>query len=362
MKTNGFAKLAALVVFAMSMLGIAIAPMRGLAAERNFYDVVEDVVGDFEFDLKTGNVAGLKDLSIRNVVVSENVPPSFRGHIEFLITERILKTTKAKVVQCAPCRGQKTTLEGDQVTVSSPQTDPVELARIAKKAGIEHFLDIAFSYQPNGILMSMYISEPEGGSIIWSKSYNSETSRAAAFRRGVDYSQVDDVQKTTEYTPTIQYRGTVLYAFEPNVSGTTGCIGVAFRMVERYDNRKKEVGFELDYFKDSTTLGGTSTTSAATANLYSGINLTMLFVHAWNMIGGEENFNKVRGSFNLSIGGTYASGFLGGILRAGYEWRLGKHFAVSTMLGYRPSATAFIGATGTTVSGPEFGLGISLLF
>lgn len=63
------------------------------------------------------------------------------------------------------------------------------------------------------------------------------------------------------------------------------------------------------------------------------------------------------------IGGTYASGFLGGLIRGGYEWRLAKHWAVSGSLGYRPSATQFVGGTASgTVSGIEAAFGVSALF
>ena len=336
--------------------------------ERNFYEVLEDVLGDFEFDLKNGNVHGLKDVAIRNIAVSENVPPSFKSHLELLITERILKSSKARIIQCLPCRAKKTSLNGDQVVITSPDTNPVELSRIAKMSNIQNFLDVAFSYQPNGMVLSMFITEPESGSIVWSRSYNSETSRASAFRRGVDYSQVDDARRATEYTPAVQYRVGITYMFEPNVSGTTGCLGLSFRMVERYDNRKKEVGFTFDYLKDASTIVGTATTTAASAaaaraNLYSGINLTLQFVHGWNLIGDEENFNKVRGSAFVGVGGTYASGFLGALIRTSYEWRLGKHYSVSTTIGYRPSSTAMIpGTAATSVSGVEFGLGINMLF
>ena len=337
------------------------APPAATGAQRNFYDVLEDVMGDLEFDLKNGNVTGLQQLGIRNIALSENVPPSFKSHLELLVTERVLKNTKTKMIQCLPCRAKRTTLNGDQVVITSAETNPAELSRIAKMSGIEHFMDVAFSYQPSGMVLSMYITEPDTGSVIWSRSYNSENSRAAAFRRGVDYSQIDDARKQTEYTPTVQYRAMVYYLFEPNISGTTGCLGLGFRMVERYDNRKKEVGFELNYLRDASSLVG-ATTAATTGNLYSGINMTMLFVHAWNLIGDEENFNKVRGSLHLGVGGTYASGFLGGLFRVGYEWRLGKHFSVLGSLGYRPSGTAFVGTTGTPVSGPEFGLGINYMF
>lgn len=357
-----------LVLAAGSIIGPRAARAADPAPERNFYDVLEDVMGDFEYDLKNGNVTGLQNLSIRNIALSENVPASFKNHIELLLTERILRNTKTKVLQCLPCRARRTTLNGDQVVITSPETNPAELTRIAREIGIEHFMDVAFSYQPSGMVMSLTTTEPDTGSIVWSRSYNSETSRASAFRRGVDYSQTDDARKSNEYTPTIQYRGTVGYLFEPNMNGTSGCLDFGLSMVERYDNRKKEVGFELDYLKDASTLvngSSTSTTATADNNIYSGFNLTLLFKHAWNFIGEEENFNKARGSLMLGIGGTYASGYLGGLIRASWEWRLGKHFATSAIVGYRPSSTAYIGtaaSTGLSVSGAEFGLGVSLLY
>ena len=331
--------------------------------ERNFYEVLEDVLGDFEFDLKNGNVSGLKNISLRNVAMSENIPPSFRNHLELLITERILKTTKTKIIQCLPCRAKKTSVNGDQVVISSAENNPQEMSRIAKSSGIDNFLDLAFTYQPNGVVLSMTTSDPETGSIIWSRSYNSEASRSSAFRRGVDYSQVDDARKQTEYTPTIQYRLTAYYLFEPDAGATTGTLGLGFRMMERYDNRKKEVGFELDYLKDSSSLVGSPAPAANTVALYSSLDLTLLFMHAWNLIGEEENYNHVRGSVNLGIGGTYASGFLGALVRAQYEWRLGKHYAVSATVGYRPLATAFLNnAAAATISGAEYGIGINMLF
>lgn len=330
------------------------------ANARNFYEVLDDVLSDFEYDLKNGNVGGLKDLSIRNIATSENVPASFKAHLELLITERILRTSRTRVVQCLACRAKRTMLSGNQIVVSATENNPTELARIAKENGIENFMDVDFGYQPNGMILSLFITDPQSGAVIWTHTYNSETSRAAATRRGVDYSQIDDARKQTEYVPTIQYRIGLTYLNEPNLGGSTGALGVAFRAVERYDNRKKEVGFELDYMRNASTIAGGA---SGAKDLYSGINLTMLFVHAWNFIGEEENFNHPRSSLLLGVGGTYASGFLGGLVRTQYEWRLGKHYAVTPTLGYRPTATAFTGATTAgTVSGLEAGIGISALF
>jgi len=333
--------------------------------QRNFYDVLEDLLADFEYDLKNGDVQGLKDLSIRNIALSENIPPSFRGHIELVITERILKTSRAKVIQCLACRSKKTQVNGDQVIITSADTNPVEMARIAKTAGISNFMDVAFTYQPGGMVLSMTTNDPETGSVVWSRSYNSETSRTAAYRRGVDFSQIDDARRASEYRPTIQYRLTTLYAYQADVSAPSGCLGAGFRMMERYDNRRKEVGFEIDSFFNSNFIaGGATTTTTTTTSLWTGLNLTLLFVHAWNFIGLEENFNAARGSLFTAIGGTYASGYLGGLVRAGYEFRLARHWAVSASMGYRPPSALFVGTTGssTTFSGIEAGLGINYLF
>ncbi len=346
--------------------GMVAAPNSSTAkgnSERNFYDVLNDVLGDFEYDLKNGNVGGLKDLAIRNIALSENVPPSFKSHLELLITEKILKNSKTRVLQCLPCKARKTSLNGDEVVITSPETNSAELSRIAKISGIEHYMDVAFSYQPSGIVISMYTTDPESGSITWSRSYNSETSRASAFRRGVDYNQIDDARKQTEYSPLIQSRLTLYYLMEPDLPKSTGCLALGYRMMERYDNRKKEVGFEASYMTDASTIINSS--GASPQNFYSGfgLNFTLLFLHAWNFIGDEENYNQIRGSAYVGAGGTYASGYFGGLFRSGYEFRLAKHFGVSLNLGYRPPSTAFLGGSPSgTVSGIEYGLGVSVLF
>lgn len=359
----------ATLILALPLSAMRPAPAR--AAEnsgtqfRNFYEVLDDLMGDFEYDLKNGQVQGLKALSIRNIATSENIPPSFRSHLELAITEKVLKTSNTKMIQCLPCRARRTTISGDQVTITSADTNPVELSRIAKMSNIEHFMDVAFAYQPSGMVLSLSITEPESGTVVWSRSYNSETSRASAFRRGVDYTQVDEARRATEYVPTLQHRATLYYLSEPDVGGSTGCLGIGYRLVERYDNRKKEVGFEVDYLKNASSLGGSDTTAAGAAaalqKIYGGgFNITLLFMHTWNLIGAEENYNQVRGSAFGGIGGTYASGFLGALIRGGYEWRLAKHWAVQTVGGYRPTGTRFLnGTTAGAVAGIEFGIGIS---
>ncbi len=328
---------------------------------RNFYTVLGEVLNDFEYDLRTGQVLGLKDVSIRNVVTSENIPGSFRSHLELLVSERILKSTKARIVHCIACRSRKATLSGGSMVISSPENNIAEMQRIAKMNGIQNFMDIAYAYQPAGMILSLQISDAETGTMLWSKNYNSETTRAAAQRRGVDFNAIEEAKTKMEYTPMVQHKPSLTFAMLPKAgSGYVTTLGFNYRIMERYDNRKKEVGFEMSYYMDIGGLTGTAVEDAN--NIWSGFNLTLLFTHGWGLFGDEENFNKPRGVVYAAVGGTYTSGFLGGLIRGSYEWRLAKHWAVNGFLGYRPTATLVVGTSTATLSGVEGGIGVGFLF
>lgn len=333
--------------------------------ERSFYEVLHDLLSDFEFDLKENRVSGLRDLSIRNIVVSENVPASFKSHLELVVTEKILGATKTRMVKCLQCRSKRAILGRDQVRVSTPENNPIELARIAKMNGIQNFMDIAFSYQADSMVMSLGIADSETGSLVWSHSYDSETSKASAARRGVDPESLEKSMRENEYFPTKQFRLLTYYLNEPDAGDRSSCLGIGGRFVERYDRKHKEVGIELDVIFNTSLVSGSSKTTTATDNgsrIFSGFNLTPLFVHSWNFFGEEENFNQMRGTATIGIGGTYAPSFLGALIRGSYEWRLAKHWAVHLAVGFRPKATTTISGPEREIKGLEYGVGISAVF
>jgi hypothetical protein len=360
-------KTGALKVFS-SVLAIVVGSMNSAAAAeppapngaRNFYGVLDEVLADFEYDLKSGQVTGLKDLSIRNIATSENVPSSFKPHLELLITERIMKTTKTRIVHCVSCRAKKTTLDSQSMVISSPDSSGPEMQRIAKMNGIQNYMDIAFAYQPSGMILSLQISDAESNSTVWTRSYNSENTRASAMRRGVDPQQAEEAKFKMEYMPTLQVKPTIYTLMAPKAgSGYSTSLGLGLRMMERYDNRQKEVGFEMNYYMDISKLIGITQPDN---NVWAKFNLTMLFMHAWGLFGEEENFNKTRGVIHAGIGGSYASGFLGGLVRGGYEWRFAKHWTLTSFLGYRPKATVLISGTQSSLTGVEGGLGVGYIF
>ncbi len=328
---------------------------------RNFYQVLDEILSDFEYDLKSGQVLGLKDLSIRNIATSENVPPSFQAHLELLISERILKNSKVRIVHCVSCRSKKATMNGDHMVVSSSEKNLSDTQRMAKLNGIQNFMDVAFAYQPSGMILSLQITDADTATLIWSRSYNSESTRAAAQKTGVDYKDLDTAAQTMEYQPTIQSRPVLYFVMAPEApSGYVSALALGYRMMERYDNRKKEVGFEMNYYMPVSTINHVGANDKG--NIYSGVNLTLLFAHTWNLFGEIENYNQPRGGISAGIGGTYASGFLGALIRGSYEWRFAKHWVMPAFLGYRPKGSVIISGTQESVTGMEGGLGVGYLF
>jgi hypothetical protein len=356
------------ILLTLAMLATLVSPKAHAGppdGQRDFYGALNDTLGDFEYDLKHETVKGADSFAVREVTSNENVPLSFASHIEDLIAERVLRATKSKIIKCIGCKARSTSLTGknggDQLKITSPRTNAKELAKIAKAQGIRHFMDVSFTYLPSGMVMSMTVTDPADSTITWSHTYNSESSRAALLRRGYDTDQLDEsTRRATEYPATIQYRLRVDYLIEPDIGGYKGCLGFAFRMVERYDNRKKELGFEFQYLRGTAAL---LHADEENVSLYAGINATLLVLHVWNLIGGKEDFNLPRASLYGGVGGTYTSGFLGGLFRVGAEYRMGQHSAVTAHLGYRPPSTAFIPiGDGESVTGAELGAGISFLF
>ena len=331
------------------------------SGSRNFYKVLDEVLSDFEYELKAGQVMGIKDLSIRNIATSENVPPSFKSHLELLITERIMKTAKSRIVHCVACRSKKTTLDGKSMVISSSESNPAELQRLAKLNGIQNFMDVAFAYQPTGMMLSIQISDAETGTTVWTRNYNSENTRLAAQRRGVDYQESDEAKIKMEYSPTVAVRPIIYTLMAPKAanSGYSTSLGLGLRVMERYDNRHKEVGFEMNYYLDVPKLVGITQDPS---NVWAKFNLTMLFMHAWGLFGDEENYNQTRGVIHAGVGGTYASGVLGGLVRGGYEWRFAKHWVLDAFVGYRPKATVLISGSTSSLVGVEGGLGVGFNF
>src|SRR5262245_10886408 len=71
---------------------------------RLFHEVLEELLNEFGYDVKSGQISGLKNLSIRKVSVSESLPRTYENYVELLIAERVRENSKVRMISCLPCK------------------------------------------------------------------------------------------------------------------------------------------------------------------------------------------------------------------------------------------------------------------
>jgi hypothetical protein len=253
---------------------------------------------------------------------------------------------------------------------AGPLTDRETLLKVARKSGIQSFLDLAFAYRPSGLTLSIAVTALETGALTSSKTYSSESSPTAARRRGLTPPETETLltDESGAGTAKMQYRVATLFSYLPDREGAgslnanaSTALGVLFRGMERYDRFRKEVGFQFETYRSSVSLIQANT--ASTDSLWSKLNVAVLFMHGWNLARYPDNPQFARGTLTVGIGGFYAPGHLTPLARTAYEWRLGKHWATALQLGYRMKSSIYVdGASVGTVGGLDAGVGIHYVF
>ena len=77
---------------------------------RQFHEVLNDLLSEFAYDVKQGQVNGLKNLSVRRVDISDTLPKTYEQYVELLVSERIRENSKVKLINCVPCKTKSSTM------------------------------------------------------------------------------------------------------------------------------------------------------------------------------------------------------------------------------------------------------------
>jgi hypothetical protein len=80
---------------------------------RQFHDVLNDLLSEFTYDVKQGQVNGLKNLSIRRVDISDTLPRTYEQYVELLVSERLRENSKVKLLNCVPCKSKSSTTSSE---------------------------------------------------------------------------------------------------------------------------------------------------------------------------------------------------------------------------------------------------------
>lgn len=328
---------------------------------RRFHEVLDELLAEFGYDVKMGQVNGLKNLSIRKVTVSDTLPWSYRSYVELLVAERIRENSQIRLVSCLPCRSKTTRLMDGRLVVTSPTTNMAEMQRASDQLGIDYFMDIVLVFHTTHMVLAMQAFNTQSKELVWARTYNSETVRSRYQKLAVDYSQVEKSRPGEEYEADFRYLAGMGAASVPNVGGTqddSGFILLHFRGSERFNNRQNEFGMILNIYSSSSALlsdypstaatdpdaadeAEESVTTSSTPDPFTQA-IGVYGIYAQNFIGALESYNEVRHGATVGVGFLMASGYIAGTGRLGWDTYFGRNFSITGGLLYVMSSRILV--------------------
>lgn len=326
---------------------------------RRFHEVLEELLAEFGYDVKSGQIKDLKNLSIRKTMVSDTLPRSYSDYVELLAAERIRENSRIKLISCLPCKSKKSKITGKQIIITSPHTNMGEMASAADQLGIDYFMDIILVYHTTHMVLAFQIFDTQTKELTWARTYNSETIRSRYQKLAVDYSQVIKSRESDEYTPDWRYLAGFGGASVPNVvSGAEESSMLSFHLrgTEKFNNRRSEFGLlttinystsaVLSEYPSTKPDGFTSSTTDDSVTEITPTPFTLavgLFgIYSHNFLSRVENFDRIRLGVYGAGGLHIASGYLAPTYRGGLDVFLGKRFVITTSALYVSNANILL--------------------
>ncbi len=184
---------------------------------RRFHEVLDELLAEFGYDVKMGQIKGLKNLAIRKVRVSKAIPHSYERYLDMLITERVRENSRIKLINCIPCRTRTSSVVDGKLLVTSPATNMSRLDSAAASLGIDNFMDAVLVYHTTHMVLAVSVFDVNTKETVWARSYNSETIKSRYQKLAIDYSQVEKSRPGEDYQPEYRFLFGLGGAGMPNV-------------------------------------------------------------------------------------------------------------------------------------------------
>lgn len=310
---------------------------------RQFHDVLNDLLSEFAYDVKRGQVNGLKNLSIRRIDISDTLPRTYEQYVELLVSEKIRENSKIKLINCIPCKSKTSTMVEGKLMITSPLTNLQRMDEAASQLGIENFMDVVLVYHTTHMVLAFNVFNTQTKELTWARTYNSETLRSNYQRMAVDYKQVEKGRNSDTYVPDYKILLGLGGSQLPNVAGGArdkSFLGLHMRTVEKFDNRRLDFGLSVSIWTKTADLlkaYPSEGSSSQTQTSYTGQSRPLpyknaLGVHALlarNFVGSIEIYDRVRHGMHLGIGGIVSKGYLAPSVKFGWDVYLGRRFVAT---------------------------------
>lgn len=325
---------------------------------RRFHEVLDELLAEFSYDVKSGQLRGLKNLAIRKVSVSDAIPNTYQSYTKLLVSERIRENSRVRMINCMPCSSRTSRLIKGKIVITSPTTNLGELRTASDNLGIDNFMDIILVYHSTHMVLAMQIFKPDTHEMIWTRTYNSETIKSRYQKLAVDYSQVAKSRPGEDYEP--EYR--VLLGFGgagiPNIAGTnrdSSMVNLQVRSTEKFDNRRSEFGMTANIYLTLSSIlteyptaeGSTegneqwAQDEASEQDFETSVQpepftaaIGLYGIYARNFVGSIESYDEIRHGLHFALGTLLTVGYLGPTVKIGWDVYFGRRFALGFTANY----------------------------
>ncbi len=333
---------------------------------RQFHEVLNDLLSEFAYDVKQGQIDGLKNISIRRVDISDTLPRTYEPYTELLVTERIRENSKIKIINCVPCKSKSSTMIDGKLMISSPLTNVQKMDEAANQLGIENFMDVVLVYHTTHMVLAFNVFNTQTKEMTWARTFNSETLRSRYQRLAVDRNQIEKSRTSDVYVPDYKFLVGLGASQLPNVAGTArdkSFIGFHLRAVEKFDNRRTDFGLYTSIFANTAKFLKAYPSEGAASGVdevaYSGSARALpykyvLSLHATvarNFIGDLEMYDRIRHGVHFGLGAVISSGYLAPSVRAGWDLYFGRRFVVTLGGQYITSSVVLVKTSYSKVRG-----------
>jgi hypothetical protein len=327
---------------------------------KTFESVLTDLLNEFGYDLKTGVVDGTKQISIRRVNLNDSIPKSYETYLENMVSEKIHKHSKIRLIQCPSCKAKKTVVENGRLDIIVPINHPAELDKLANHFGIEAWMDVGLMYQETNMVLAFNMFDAKTKELLWSKVYNSENiyRKKEAAAEAVVKKEKEAIEKEKEEERSKESVWSLLagYQIVPNVKKTSGMAAFSLYGAERLANGHIELGATLTGIVDPQKIisnytnvdGDPVATGEATQDTSTDsikpfeYGASLLISYQVNFFHGEENVKSTRTGLSLGAGLIWAPGYASFTARGGAMLRMGRRFTLTGGVLYSAPTTVSI--------------------
>ncbi len=329
---------------------------------RRFHEVLDELLAEFGYDIKMGQIKDLSNVSVRKVRVSTAIPRTYEDYVEMLLVERIRENSQVRLIACVPCKTKTSQLVDGKLMITSPATNMAKLESTASQLGIENFMDAVLVYHTTHMVLAVNVFNAQTKELVWARTYNSETVKSRYQKLAIDYSQVAKSRPGEDYQPEYRSMWGFGVAQIPNVSQEkkdASMLNLQIRATEKFNNRRTEFGMLVSVLKTTTstlkdhpteepveeTTTETTTPPDPAAKpkpkaFSQAFGVYGLYSHLF--VGSVESYNETRHGAHLGLGGLAATGYLAPAFRLGWDVYMGRRFSASVGGNYIGSSTVII--------------------